>query len=162
SPAPLEQALVETGARARPLFGPSEERIRAELGESPWDLPDLSLYYHVTVEADHEAVAARLNEEESVAGAYVKAPLRLDPGPPTPPRPRCRRTSAAARVISTLPRAASAPARRGGNRAVTAPGCRWWWSAGRGGSRTRTWPATWAGSSAGSRSTLSASATTAR
>jgi len=81
SPAPLEQALVETGAHARPLFGPSEERIRAELAESPWDLPDLSLYYHVTVEADHEAVAARLNEEESVAGAYVKAPVRIDEGP---------------------------------------------------------------------------------
>ena len=81
SPAPLEQALVETGAHARPLFGPSEERIRAELGESPWDLPDLSLYYNVTVEADHEAVAARLNEEESVAGAYVKAPVRIDEGP---------------------------------------------------------------------------------
>ena len=40
--APLEQALTETGARARPLFGPSEERIQARRQESPWDLPDLS------------------------------------------------------------------------------------------------------------------------
>jgi subtilase family protein len=76
--APLEQALVETRAHARPLFGPSEERVRARRRESPWDLPDLSHYYHVSVEADHEAVAARLNEEESVAGAYVKAPVRID------------------------------------------------------------------------------------
>jgi Subtilase family len=81
SPAPLEQALAETRAHARPLFGPSEERVRVELDESPWDLPDLSLYYHVSVEADHEAVAARLNEEESIAGAYVKAPVRIDEEP---------------------------------------------------------------------------------
>ena len=81
SAAPLEQALAETGARARPLFGPSEERVRAELDESPWELPDLSLYYHVSVAADHEAVAARLNQEESIAGAYLKAPVGIDEGP---------------------------------------------------------------------------------
>jgi hypothetical protein len=81
SAAPLEQALVETGARARPLFGPSEERIRARARRSPWDVPDLSSYYRVSVgadRADHEAVAARLNEEESVAGAYLKAPAQVD------------------------------------------------------------------------------------
>ena len=81
SAAPLEQALVETGARARPLFGSSEERIRARRDQSPWDVPDLSSYYRVSVDADrddHEAVAARLNEEESVAGAYLKAPASVD------------------------------------------------------------------------------------
>lgn len=78
SAAPLESALAETGARARPLFGPSEERIRARRRESPWELPDLSLYYRVSVDGDHEDVAARLNEEESVAGAYVKVPARVD------------------------------------------------------------------------------------
>jgi hypothetical protein len=78
SGAPLERALVETGAHARPLFGASEERVKARRRESPWDLPDLSHYYHVQVDAEHEAVAARLNEEESIAGAYVKAPVAVD------------------------------------------------------------------------------------
>jgi hypothetical protein len=81
SAAPLEQALVETGSQAHPLFGPSEERIRARRSQSPWDVPDLSTYYRVNVgpdQADHEAVAARLNEEESIAGAYLKAPARVD------------------------------------------------------------------------------------
>jgi hypothetical protein len=79
--APLERALVETGARARPLFGPSEERIRARRDQSPWDVPDLSTWYRVSLGADqtdHEAVAARLNEEESIAGAYLKPPVGLD------------------------------------------------------------------------------------
>ena len=79
---PLEHALHETGASARPLFGPSEERIQARRDESPWDLPDLSVYYRVGVDADGdrdgEAVAARLNEEESIAGAFLKAPAAVD------------------------------------------------------------------------------------
>jgi Subtilase family len=79
---PLEQALVETGAQARPLFGPSEARIRAQRDESPWDLPDLSLYYHVAIDDDHdddhEAVAARLAEDDNVAGAYLKPAVAID------------------------------------------------------------------------------------
>jgi hypothetical protein len=78
---PLERALVETRSQARPLFGASEERIRARQAESPWDLPDLSTYYRVTVdddEPDPEGVAARLNEEESIAGAFLKAPAQVD------------------------------------------------------------------------------------
>jgi hypothetical protein len=78
SAAPLERVLRETGGHARPLFGPSEEHVRARRRESPWNLPDLSLYYHVSVAGDHEAVAARLNEEEIVAGAYVKPAVRID------------------------------------------------------------------------------------
>jgi len=80
--APLEQALTETGALARPLFGPSEERIQAHRRASPWDLPDLSVYYRVAVDRDHEAVAARLNEDQSIAGAFVKPPVAIDPHPP--------------------------------------------------------------------------------
>jgi hypothetical protein len=76
--APLERALVETGADAHPLFGRSEAHVRERRDESPWDLPDLSHYYRVRVDTDHEAVAARLNEEETVAGAYVKEPVRVD------------------------------------------------------------------------------------
>src|SRR5262245_4001086 len=83
SAAPLEQALVETGVVARPLFGPSEQRIRARRDETPWDVPDLSSYYRVSVGADRSdpaAVAARLNEEERIAGAYVKPPVAVDHG----------------------------------------------------------------------------------
>src|SRR5207245_2058444 len=35
-------------------------------------------YYQVSVPGDHEAVAARLKEEQSVAGAYVKPAVRVD------------------------------------------------------------------------------------
>ena len=76
--APLEHALTETGAQASPLFGPSEEEVQTRRDESPWDLPDLSVFYRVRVGQDHEAVAARLNEEESVAGAFVKPPVGMN------------------------------------------------------------------------------------
>jgi len=98
SAAGLERALVETGAHARPLFGPSEEHVRARRRESPWDLPDLSLYYQVSVAGDHEEAAARLNEEQSVAGAYVKPAVRIDEG----------LSSAAVPAESAIPMAVSA------------------------------------------------------
>lgn len=72
---PLNLALDETAAAPRSLFGSSEVRVRARQQESPWQEPDLSVYYSVPLEAgaDHQAIARRLAEEESVAGAYVKA-----------------------------------------------------------------------------------------
>jgi hypothetical protein len=78
--APLNRALDETAATPRSLFGPSEERVQARRRASPWNEPDLSLYYrvHLDVAADHEAVARRLTEEEAVAGAYVKPAPVLD------------------------------------------------------------------------------------
>jgi Subtilase family len=71
---PFNRALEETGAVPRPLFGASELRVQARQQESPWNEPDLSVYYSVGVEpgADHLAIAARLAQEEAVAGAYVK------------------------------------------------------------------------------------------
>jgi hypothetical protein len=76
--APLERALAETGARLRPMFGPSEERIAAARQASAWDLPDLSVYYHAAVDGDHQAVAARLAEVPAVSGAFVKPPPAID------------------------------------------------------------------------------------
>ncbi len=76
--AALEQALAETGARLRPLFGASEERIHATRRASAWDLPDLSVFYHAAVDGDHQAVAARLAEVPAVSGAFVKPPPAID------------------------------------------------------------------------------------
>jgi hypothetical protein len=76
--ASLEHALAETGARLRPMFGPSEERIVAARRASPWALPDLSLYYHAAVDGDHQAVVARLAEVPVVSGAFVKPPPAID------------------------------------------------------------------------------------
>ena len=36
----------------------------------------------MAVDRDHEAVAARLNEDQSIAGAFVKPPATIDPHPP--------------------------------------------------------------------------------
>src|SRR2546429_58554 len=79
--AELEKALAETGARLRPLFGPSEEHILAARRASAWALPDLSVFYHAAVDGDHQAVAARLAEVPAVAGAYVKPPPAIDAAP---------------------------------------------------------------------------------
>jgi hypothetical protein len=94
---PLQRALAETGARARPLFGPSEERVRAARRASPWDLPDLSVYYRVGVDRDHEAVAARLREQDGIAGAFVKAAPAIDHPPATAGTPA---SAAAAAAVS--------------------------------------------------------------
>ncbi len=74
--APLAALLAESGAVMRPLFGASEERVRARSleagidhggGPAPWN------FYHV--EADDGALdglAARLFEQELIEAAYVK------------------------------------------------------------------------------------------
>jgi hypothetical protein len=76
--AELDKALAETGARLRPLFGPSEEHIQAARDASAWALPDLSVFYHAAVDFDHKAVAARLAEVPAIAGAFVKPPPAID------------------------------------------------------------------------------------
>src|SRR3954454_5866600 len=70
--APLSKALTDTRATAQPLFGATEERVQALIGGSPWALPDLSVFYRVDVDADHEGVAARLLEQDAIQAAYVK------------------------------------------------------------------------------------------
>ena len=82
--APLTRALEETGTSARPLFGPSEDRVRARAAASPWALPDLSTFYRLEVadQAQAEAITSRLIAEDAVAGAYVKpAPVIDRPQP---------------------------------------------------------------------------------
>jgi hypothetical protein len=120
---PLEKALTETGAQARPLHGVSEARIQAQRRESPWDVPDLSVYYHVAVDQDHEAVAARLNEQDAIAGAYVKPAALVDhtgpgapaddpsapAGAPAPPMAPAAAMAAAAAAAAVAPLAAVTP-----------------------------------------------------
>jgi hypothetical protein len=78
--APLNRALEETAAAPRAMFGPSETRVRARRRAAPAGAPDLSVFYRVELDAgvDHEAIARRLVEEESVAGAYVKPPAVVE------------------------------------------------------------------------------------
>ena len=87
--APFNRALEETAAAPRSLFGASELRVQARQHESPFDEPDLSVFYSVALEpdADHDAIAERLVEEESVAGAYVKPAPAVDV-PPAPDAPQ--------------------------------------------------------------------------
>jgi hypothetical protein len=89
---PLNRALEETSAAPRSLFGPNEAAVRARQQESPWDEPDLSVFYTVALEADadSEAIATRLAQEEAVAGAYLKpapvvdVPTAVDSPEPSP------------------------------------------------------------------------------
>jgi hypothetical protein len=77
---PFNRALEETSAAPRSLFGPSELRVQARQQESPWNEPDLSVFYTIPLEpgADHGAIADRLAQEEAVAGAYVKPAPVID------------------------------------------------------------------------------------
>jgi hypothetical protein len=86
--APLNRALEETSAAPQSLFGASEARVQARQQASPWDEPDLSVFYSVPITGDEdaEAVAARLREEEAVAGAYIK-PAPAVPLPPVEDAP---------------------------------------------------------------------------
>ena len=70
----LNAALDETAVKPQALFGASETRVLARQQAAPSGAPDLSVYYRVQLAqgADHEAVAARLTQEDAVAGAYVK------------------------------------------------------------------------------------------
>lgn len=70
----LSSALARHGARLTPLFGLSEERLRANIvALQNTEVPDLATYYRVEAEdavLDH--VAAVLQAEDLVDGAYVK------------------------------------------------------------------------------------------
>ncbi|ELZ95816.1 serine protease [Haloferax mucosum ATCC BAA-1512] len=76
---PLSDVLDEEGATIEPLFGATEERLRADVesvaSQSDTDVPDLSLYYAVHTDAERmESMAERLNELDAVESAYVKPP----------------------------------------------------------------------------------------
>ncbi|MGH3788009.1 MAG: S8 family serine peptidase [Pseudonocardiaceae bacterium] len=73
----LTAALDEAGARLRPLFGPTEDRVRAAseaVAGSP-DAPDLATFYHVEAPDDRlESLAESLGQLDGVEAAYVKPP----------------------------------------------------------------------------------------
>ncbi|MFD8500491.1 S8 family serine peptidase [Amycolatopsis sp. NPDC059657] len=70
----LSSALARHGARLTPLFGLSEERLRANIvALQNTEVPDLATYYRVEAEdAVLDDLAAALRTEELVDGAYVK------------------------------------------------------------------------------------------
>ncbi|MDP5185491.1 S8 family serine peptidase [Blastococcus sp. BMG 814] len=73
----LTAALAQAGARMLPLFGASEDRVRAAsegVAGSP-DVPDLAAFYHVQAPEDRlESLAESLGQLDGVETAYVKPP----------------------------------------------------------------------------------------
>ncbi|TKJ17980.1 hypothetical protein A6V29_01175 [Blastococcus sp. CCUG 61487] len=73
----LTAALDEAGASLRPLFGPSEERVRAATAATAGvpDTPELASFYAVQAPDDRlGALAESLARLDGVAAAYVKPP----------------------------------------------------------------------------------------
>jgi hypothetical protein len=75
--ASLASLIASEGISLQPLFGASEERLRAEAAaaetETGKEMPDLSLYYRVEAPDERlDELAERLNESELIDGAYVK------------------------------------------------------------------------------------------
>lgn len=77
--------LQSEGATMSPLFGESEEELRAQAGpamiagdmemDTGVEVPDLSVYYRVEApEEKMEALAERLRQMDGIEGAYVKPP----------------------------------------------------------------------------------------
>ena len=73
----ITAALDQAGARLLPLFGASEDRVRAAsetVAGSP-DAPDLASFYSVQAPDDRlESLAESLGQLDGVAAAYVKPP----------------------------------------------------------------------------------------
>lgn len=78
----LAEILDAAGARMRPLFGPSVERMRGDgRARAPEAVaeavaaPDLSVYYRVDAPDEHlDEIAAELRGHPAVHAAYVKPP----------------------------------------------------------------------------------------
>jgi hypothetical protein len=112
----LAEALSSSGARIRPLFGPSETRSRAAMADpgAP-DQTDLTHYYRV--DAPDEALdelAAELRGHKAVRAAYVKPPAEpavLVKAPPETERvsTRVSRPAPVGGINDMLPSAADAP-----------------------------------------------------
>jgi len=78
----LVSTLDSFGAEIAPLFGVSEDRLRAqaasEVSVTGSPAPDLSVYYRVHApEGELEDLAQRLTRCDGVKGAYVKPPPEL-------------------------------------------------------------------------------------
>ncbi len=73
----LNQMLSQTGGSMHPLFGESEERVRAKTMAAPSvdgraELPEMDLYYYVEAPDEQlDTLASQLKDLPTVAGAYV-------------------------------------------------------------------------------------------
>ena len=75
----LNDVLQHAGAKIRPLFGETEERVMQRMSALPpttryeTQLPDLSTFYRVEAANDRlEEIATQLRRTPGVAGAYIK------------------------------------------------------------------------------------------
>jgi len=78
----LQQVLLESNARIRPLFGTDAPRLRFEAAAAPrisgTRIPDLSGYYKIQApEEQLEKIAERLRNTKEVKAAYIKPPAQL-------------------------------------------------------------------------------------
>lgn len=74
----LADILSSEGAHLRPLFGVSEERLRAQAADAAPDAPDLSVYYTVDApDARLDELAEQLLADDAVEAAYVKPAAEL-------------------------------------------------------------------------------------
>ena len=77
--APLADLLASEDVNLRPLFGVSEERLKAKTASlsatTGVDVPDLALYYRVEAPDERlDDLAEQLREQDVVEAAYVKPP----------------------------------------------------------------------------------------
>ena len=80
--APLTSLLETAGASMRPLFGVTEERLKAEAATMPsvpgTIAPHLGVYYHVEAPDERlDSLAEQLRTHAVVEAAYVKPPAEL-------------------------------------------------------------------------------------
>lgn len=76
---PLAAFLATEGITLQPLFGVSEERLRAQaehvVRETGAEAPDLSVYYRVEAPEERlEELAEQFRQLDTVDGAYIKPP----------------------------------------------------------------------------------------
>lgn len=80
--APLEKVLSLSGAKMTPLFGESEDRVRAAVAELSPDaqegLSELSTFYHIEAPEERlDELAEQFRDLEPVSAAYVKPAAEL-------------------------------------------------------------------------------------
>ena len=75
----LASVLTTENIQLEPLFGESEEKVKARSAsvssEANGEVPDLSVYYHVKASDDRlDALAETLRQTPGIEAAYVKPP----------------------------------------------------------------------------------------
>src|SRR5262249_34678406 len=75
---PLAGLPAAENVKLTPLFGESEEHVKAQAAAMPsaaGNVPDLSIYYHVDAPDEKlDDLAEQFRNHTAVAGAYVKPP----------------------------------------------------------------------------------------